>query len=650
MRGRTLAGRYTLAERLASGSMGTVWTGWDSVLERQVAVKLLRSPVEDDTTFAERFRSEATAMAKLNHPGIVSVYDYGQEPPEAGGTGEPTAFLVMELVTGESLDALLRREGALPPERALDLAVQVLEALRAAHGAGIVHRDIKPSNLLLRDDRVLVADFGIALPDFSPRLTASGTRLGTAPYQAPEQAARGRVTPAADLYSVGVVLHEMLAGRVPFDGATAFEITLKHLTEPPPELPDDIPVPVREVVRRALSKAPEERWESAAAMAGELAAVRDAVAVFSSYGSSAAAPASKPSSATEPSATKSSAAESSVTESSTAGTVATTRIGGARWRVLVWALVVAGIAASTTAVAVPLVLRDGGERRARATAEDAGSVRPGVSPAAPRALAAPGVPGASASPAASPSASSGHPGSSPTPSGGTPSASGGATPDLTRPSSPGVGYTVPDPAATAQPHRRGAGDGTGGDSRPDAGRPAPDPSKDPAPAKDKDPAKPAPSKPDPSKPDPPGPAALPAKVQWRNGFTALDNDNSRNIDGNRVGTWDINASRAQQWRPTKYGDDSYTFTNVAAEGKVLDMNRENRMAQIWGTPQGAAANQRWRVVPEGAGYRLINMENQECLTAAGLHVLTYISPCDGGAGQLWTAVDADSYPTKDSSP
>ncbi|AZQ72418.1 serine/threonine protein kinase [Streptomyces luteoverticillatus] len=642
MRGRTLAGRYTLAERLASGSMGTVWTGWDSVLERQVAVKLLRSPVEDDATFAERFRSEATAMAKLNHPGIVSVYDYGHEPPDAGGTGEPTAFLVMELVTGESLDALLRREGALPPERALDLAVQVLEALRAAHGAGIVHRDVKPSNLLLRDDRILVADFGIALPDFSPRLTASGTRLGTAPYQAPEQAARGRVTPAADLYSVGVVLHEMLAGRVPFDGATAFEITLKHLTEPPPELPDDIPVPVREVVRRALSKAPEERWESAAAMAAELAAVRDAVAVFSSYGSSAAVPAAKPSSATE----------SSTTESSTAGTVTSPVMGGARWRVLVWALVAAGIAASTTAVAVPLALRDGGERRARATAEDAGSVRPGVSPAAPRALAAPGAPGASASPAASasPSASSGHPSGSPTPSGGTPSASGGATPDMTRPSSPGVGYTVPTPAPPAQPHGKGTGDGTGGDSRPDAGRPAPDPSKDPAPAKDKDPAKPDPSKPDPAKPDPPKPPALPAKVQWRNGFTALDNDNSRKTDGNRVGTWDINASHAQQWRPTKYGDGSYTFTNLAAEGKVLDMNRENRMAQIWGTPQGPAANQRWRVVPEGAGYRLINVENQECLTANGLHVLTTISPCNGGAGQLWTAVDADSYVTEDSPP
>ncbi|MCC3777574.1 serine/threonine protein kinase [Streptomyces sp. UNOB3_S3] len=631
MRGKTLAGRYTLSERLASGSMGTVWTGLDAVLEREVAVKLLRPPVEDDATFAERFRSEATAMAKLNHPGIVSVYDYGHEPPAAGDTGEPTAFLVMELVAGESLDALLRREGALPPERALDLAVQVVEALRAAHEAGIVHRDVKPSNLLLRDGRILVADFGIALPDFSPRLTASGTRLGTAPYQAPEQAARGRVTPAADLYSVGVVLHEMLAGQVPFDGGTAFEITLKHLTEPPPELPDDIPVPVREVVRRALSKAPEERWESAAAMAAELASVRDAVSVYASYASSVTA------------STPVTASASVVSPAS-----APKSLTGMR-RARVGALVaVCIVAAGATAVAVPLTLRDGGERHARATAEDAGNARPGASPAAPRALAAP-----AAAPAASPSASSGHPGTGPTSTGSMPSAlsgaSGGATPDMSRPSSPG-GYTLlPGPAVPGQSHRKGTGDGTGGDSRSGAGRPAPGTSKDPDPA-NPDPAKPTPSKPDPSKPAPPVPPALPAKVQWRNGFTALDNDNSRDIDGNRVGTWDINASEAQQWRPTKYGDGSYTFTNLATKGKVLDMRHEDRMAQIWGTPQGAAANQRWRVVPEGTGYRLINMENEECLTTNGLHSLAYISQCNGGAGQLWTAVDADSYPTENSRP
>lgn len=642
MRGKTLAGRYTLSERLASGSMGTVWTGRDSVLERQVAVKLLRPPVEDDPTFAERFRSEATAMAKLNHPGIVSVYDYGHEPPAAGDTGEPTAFLVMELVAGESLDALLRREGALPPERALDLAVQIVEALRAAHEAGIVHRDVKPSNLLLRDGRILVADFGIALPDFSPRLTASGTRLGTAPYQAPEQATRGLVTPVADLYSVGVVLHEMLTGQVPFDGETAFEITLKHLTEPPPELPDDVPVPVREVVRRALSKAPEERWESAAAMAGELASVRDAVRVYSSY--TASVTASSPVTASTSAATSAAASTNATASASVTG----------MRRAQVGALVAACIvAAGATAVAVPLTLRDSGERQARATAEDAGSVRPGASPAAPRAGTAPGASAAPAAPAASSSASSGHSRTAPAPTGSLPSAlpgaSGGATPDVSRPSSPG-GYTLPGPVAPTQSPQKGTGDGTGGDSRPETGRPAPDRSKDPDPDKNPDPAKPTPSKPDPTKPAPPVQPALPAKVQWRNGFTALDNDNSRQVDGNRVGTWDINASEAQQWQPTKYGDGSYTFTNLAAPGKVLDMSLEDRMAQIWGTPQGPAANQRWRVVPEGSGYRLINMKNQECLTANGLHVLTNVSPCDGGSRQLWTAVDADSYETKNSSP
>ncbi|MEU3572543.1 serine/threonine-protein kinase, partial [Kitasatospora sp. NPDC036755] len=287
MRGTVLADRYRLVDWLGGGSMGDVWLAEDEVLGRRVAVKVVKPALLDEPGFAERFHAEARVMAQLRHPGIVGVYDYGHDagpgpassvPASASASAagrRPVGYLVMELIDGRPLSAVLERRGALPVAEALALALQVLEALEAAHASGIVHRDIKPANLMVRDDRTVIADFGIARPACDARLTVPGMVLGTAAYQAPEQASSGTVTASADLYALGVVLYECLAGRLPYEGETALEVILKHLTEPVPPLPGSVPAPVGALVGRAMAKEPGERWPDAAAMA---AAVRRVLA------------------------------------------------------------------------------------------------------------------------------------------------------------------------------------------------------------------------------------------------------------------------------------------------------------------------------------------------------------------------------------
>ncbi|MCX4757941.1 serine/threonine protein kinase [Kitasatospora purpeofusca] len=284
MRGTTLGDRYRLGEWLGGGSMGDVWLAEDQVLDRRVAVKILKPALLDEPGFAERFHDEARVMARLRHPGIVGVHDFGpgrtaEDVPSWGApTAPPTrpvAYLVMELITGEPLSTVLERRGPLTVLETLGLALEVLAALQAAHGAGIVHRDIKPANLMVRDGHVVITDFGIARPGCDARLTVPGMVLGTAAYQAPEQASTGTVTASADLYALGVVLYECLTGRLPFEGGTALELILKHLTDPVPPLPADVPAPVRAVVEGAMAKDPALRWPDAAAMAS---AVRAALA------------------------------------------------------------------------------------------------------------------------------------------------------------------------------------------------------------------------------------------------------------------------------------------------------------------------------------------------------------------------------------
>jgi serine/threonine-protein kinase len=262
--GTTLAGRYRLDARIGAGGMGEVWRGEDVVLARTVAVKVLLPGRTDDPGFVTRFRGEARAMATINHPGVVDVYDYGvDQVPGAGAQ----VYLVMKFVDGEPLDRLLTRLGRIAPDAAMELIAQAASALHAVHEQGIVHRDIKPGNLLVRADGTLVlTDFGIARADTASRLTDVGMVLGTAAYCAPEQAEGAPVTPAVDIYALGVVAYECLAGQRPFDGDTPVTIALKHIREAPPPLPPFVPPAIRQLVERALSKDPARRFPDAAAM------------------------------------------------------------------------------------------------------------------------------------------------------------------------------------------------------------------------------------------------------------------------------------------------------------------------------------------------------------------------------------------------
>lgn len=270
--GITLAGRYRLDTRIGAGGMGEVWRGEDIVLARTVAVKVLLPGRMDDPGFVARFQGEARAMATVNHQGVVDVYDYGVS--EVAGAGA-TVYLVMKFVDGEPLDRLLARIGRIAPEPAMELIAQAASALQAVHDQGIVHRDVKPGNLLVqRDGTLVITDFGIARADVASRLTDAGMVLGTAAYCAPEQAEGAPVTPAVDIYALGVVAYECLVGVRPFDGDSPVTIALKHIREAPPPLPLEIPAPVRALVERALSKDPARRFPSAAAMS---AAARQAV-------------------------------------------------------------------------------------------------------------------------------------------------------------------------------------------------------------------------------------------------------------------------------------------------------------------------------------------------------------------------------------
>ena len=263
-----LAGRYRLSSRLAAGAMGEVWRARDLLLDRDVAVKTLRPELADDPVVRQRFRAEARSAGRLAHPGIAAVYDVGED--------DGRAWIVLELVEGESLQSVLRREGRLGPEQTLDVVVQTATALQAAHDGGVVHRDVKPGNMLVREDGVLkVTDFGIASVAGTARLTGTGQVVGTAAYLSPEQAGGGEATPASDLYSLGVVAYECLSGTVPFAFETPVAVVLAHLRTEPPPLPADVPAPLRQLVIGLLAKDPQERPASARALVVAAEAVRD---------------------------------------------------------------------------------------------------------------------------------------------------------------------------------------------------------------------------------------------------------------------------------------------------------------------------------------------------------------------------------------
>jgi eukaryotic-like serine/threonine-protein kinase len=266
--GRVLAGRYRLGALIASGGMAQVWQGTDEVLRRQVAVKVLHPHLAADATFVARFRQEAVAAARLAHPGIVSIYDTCSD--------QGVEAIVMELVTGPTLRQRLDDPAPIDPWQAAGLAAQVAEALDAAHHAGLVHRDIKPANVLLcGDGRVKVADFGIAKAVAEADLTQPGLMIGTAKYLAPEQVRGEAVDARTDIYSVGVVLYEMLCGRAPFVADTDAATALARLqSDPlrPRQVRAGIPKSLEDIVCRAMARDPASRYDSAADLRAALLA------------------------------------------------------------------------------------------------------------------------------------------------------------------------------------------------------------------------------------------------------------------------------------------------------------------------------------------------------------------------------------------
>ena len=263
--GELLGRRYQLDQRVDAGGMGTVWRGIDTRLHRTVAIKVLHAGLANDQVFRKRFEVEARAVAALQAPGIVNIYDYGEDT----GPDGTLCYLIMEFVEGRSLAAILAQHGRIEPRELMKILAETGDALDAAHRSGIIHRDIKPGNILItrREGKPKIVDFGIARAHGEAGLTSTGMIMGTAAYASPEQLNGHRLTGASDVYSLGVVAYECLAGRKPFNGDTPAAIIAGHIGHRPPALPPDTPPAMAGLVMRTLAKDPGDRWPSAAAFA-----------------------------------------------------------------------------------------------------------------------------------------------------------------------------------------------------------------------------------------------------------------------------------------------------------------------------------------------------------------------------------------------
>src|SRR5215210_5758144 len=277
-------GRYQVTHRLGSGGMADVYCARDTHLGRDVALKMLHRRYAQDQEFVERFRREARSAAGLQHPNVVGVFDRGEH--------EGTYYIAMEHLPGRTLKEVVETEAPLRQERVIELGMQILAAAGFAHRRGVIHRDFKPHNVIVDDDwNAKVTDFGIARAGTS-EMTETGSIMGTAQYLSPEQAQGHAVTATSDLYSIGVMLYELLAGRLPFDGDSAVSIALKHLSQPPPplsQLRPDIDPGLESVVMAALAKQPDQRWQSAEDLAAALEAARAQIESGSNGGQDTAA-------------------------------------------------------------------------------------------------------------------------------------------------------------------------------------------------------------------------------------------------------------------------------------------------------------------------------------------------------------------------
>ena len=264
--GKYIGGRYAILEKVGNGGMATVYRAKDNVLNRFVAVKVLRDEYTTDSEFIRRFNAEAQAAAGLTHPNIVSVYDVGHE--------DNVYYIVMELIQGKTLKSIINQDGSLPWKWSVNIAIQIASALEAAHKNNIVHRDIKPHNIIITEDGVAkVTDFGIAKAVSNSTITAFGSTIGSVHYFSPEHAKGGFTDAKSDLYSLGVVMYEMLTGKVPFDADTPVSIALKHMQEipkQPMQLNPSIPFAVNQIIMKAMQKDPSLRYQSATEMIKDL--------------------------------------------------------------------------------------------------------------------------------------------------------------------------------------------------------------------------------------------------------------------------------------------------------------------------------------------------------------------------------------------
>ena len=264
---RVFSGRYELTHLIARGGMAQVYRARDRLLDRPVALKVLFPELSVDRAFVERFRREAQAAANLSHPNIVPVFDWGED----GGT----YYIVMEYIDGQPLSQALRSGGPMPAQRVAMIGARVADALAYAHRHGVVHRDVKPGNVLItNDEQVKVTDFGIARAvNTEESLTQTGAVMGTATYFSPEQAEGGGVDPRSDIYSLGVVMYEMVAGRPPFLGESPVAVASKHVRERPPLLRDlnpTVPPALEAVIAKAMAKSADLRYQTATELRADL--------------------------------------------------------------------------------------------------------------------------------------------------------------------------------------------------------------------------------------------------------------------------------------------------------------------------------------------------------------------------------------------